>query len=232
MPAPKVQTIEQIVNDLNPAYQGSIDMVNKRKALIPEQQKADQMALDAQKTKNFNKINENMAARGISGGLPSHEQAEYLSDVYLPGMQRLKSKAMEQEMGLDEALAQINKERRLAAMDTRTRQQSSLQKYLAEERQMAWDREKFKAQQAMEQKRMAAQGGGSTADPADTFKSFIAGKFKAAGKNPSRQTQDAWAREFFVKYGVDRSKRQDFWDLYNDTYKRTNDPTEDWLYKR
>lgn len=156
MAAPVVQSVEQIISDLNPAYQGSIDVISQRRAALPTQFQAQRSGLEAEKVVGFNQINNQATGRGMSfSGIPLDEQANYLSTKYLPGMQRLALQENEQNLALDEALAGINKERRLKAMDIRSNQQSVLERYLAEERERAWQREKFQADQAMERAKMA-----------------------------------------------------------------------------
>lgn len=158
MAAPVVQSVEQVIADLNPAYSGSIDVLNKRRAALPTQFQAQRSGLEAEKVVGFNQINNQATGRGMSfSGIPLDEQANYLSTKYLPGMQQLALQENEQNLALDEALAGINKERRLKAMDIRTNQQSALERYLAEERERAWQREKFQADQAMERAKMAQQ---------------------------------------------------------------------------
>jgi hypothetical protein len=75
-------------------------------------------------------------------------------------------------------------------------------------------------------------GGGSSANPMAEFKDYIAGQFKSAGKNPSRQTQDAWANAWFSSKGISNAARQVYWDAFNSTYNRPANPYDDWLYKR
>lgn len=158
MAAPQVQSVEQIIADLNPAYGGSIDVINKRRAALPAQFQAQRSGLEAEKVVGFNHINNQATGRGMSfSGIPLDEQANYLSTKYLPGLQQLALQENEQNLALDEALAGINKERRLNAMDIRTNQQSALESYLAEERERAWQREKFQAEQAMERARLAQE---------------------------------------------------------------------------
>jgi len=72
----------------------------------------------------------------------------------------------------------------------------------------------------------------SSVNPKQDFLTYISQQFKAAGKNPSRQTQDAWANAWFSSKKVSKNARQAYWDLFNKTYKRPGDPTKDWLYKR
>lgn len=158
MAAPVVQSVEQIISDLNPAYQGQIDVLNQRRAQLPGQFEAQRQALGAEKVQGFNQINNQATGRGMSfSGIPLDEQANYLSTKYLPGLTALTSQENEQNLALDDALAKINQDRRLRAMDTRQSQQKSLEAYLSEQRQMAWEREKFNAQQALERSKMAAE---------------------------------------------------------------------------
>lgn len=165
MAVPTVQSVEQIIADLNPAYSGSIDVLNKRRAALPTQFQAQRSGLETEKVVGFNQINNQATGRGMSfSGIPLDEQANYLSTKYLPGMQQLALQENEQNLALDEALAGINKERRLKAMDIRTNQQSALERYLAEERERAWQREKFQAEQAMERAKMAQQASLASAE--------------------------------------------------------------------
>ena len=158
MAAPTVQSVEQIIADLNPAYSDSIDVVNKRRAALPAQFQAQRSGLEAEKVVGFNQINNQATGRGMSfSGIPLDEQANYLSTKYLPGLQQLALQENEQNLALDQALANINQERRLKAMDIRSNQQSVLERYLAEERERAWQREKFAAEQAMERAKMAQE---------------------------------------------------------------------------
>lgn len=158
MAAPQVQSVEQIISDLNPAYQGGIDVISQRRAQLPAMFDAQRQALGAEKVQGFNQINNQMTGRGISfSGITADEQANYLSTKYLPGLTALKTQENEQSLALDDALAKINQERRLRAMDIRQGQQSALEKYLAEERERAWQQQRFAAEQAMERAKMAQQ---------------------------------------------------------------------------
>lgn len=78
-----------------------------------------------------------------------------------------------------------------------------------------------------------SSSGGGNVDYGKEFLSYISNQFKASGKNPSRQTQDAWANAWFSQNGVKDSKqRQVYWNLLNSTYKRPENPYDDWLYKK
>lgn len=167
MAAPTVQSVEQIISDLNPAYQGGIDVINQRRSQLPAMFESQRMGLNAEKVQGFNQINTQANARGMAfSGIPLDEQANYLSTKYLPGLQQLKYQENEQNLALDESLAKINQERRLRAMDTRQTQQASLESYLAEEREREWQRQKFEAEQAMERTRLSQQLSIANADRA------------------------------------------------------------------
>lgn len=79
-------------------------------------------------------------------------------------------------------------------------------------------------------------GGGTQVNPAQDFLDYIAGQFKATGgagnAKTSRQTQDAWANAWFAQNGVSQANRQQYWNLFNKTYNRTDDPTKDWRYAK
>lgn len=94
----------------------------------------------------------------------------------------------------------------------------------------------FNANLALNTQKAASSGSGSgtssNVNPSQEFLSYIQQQFKATGKNPSRQTQDAWANAWFAAHNVPVSARNAYWNLFNTTYNRPNDPTKDWLYKR
>lgn len=189
MAAPAVQSVEQIIADLNPAYAGSEAVIAQRRAQLPQMFQAQRMGLEAEKVQGFNQINNQMTGRGMSfGGIAADEQANYLSTKFLPGMQQLTFQENEQNLALDESLARINQERRLRALDTRQNQQSALEKYLAEERERAWQQQKFQAEQAMDRAKMAQQASIAAADrsaqyPGQTTYSWT--KNAAGGYNTS-----------------------------------------------
>jgi hypothetical protein len=76
----------------------------------------------------------------------------------------------------------------------------------------------------------------TTVNPPQEFLNYIANQYKAVGGagayKASRQTQDAWANAWFAQNKVPVASRQAYWDLFNQTYNRPNDPTKDWLYAK
>lgn len=82
----------------------------------------------------------------------------------------------------------------------------------------------------------SGRGGGAQVNPAQDFLDYIGGQFKASGgqgnSGTTRQTQDSWANAWFDKNGVSNANRQQYWNLFNKTYNRSDDPTKDWRYKQ
>lgn len=175
--APQVQSIENIISSQAPAYQSSIDVINQKKAALPGQFEAQRMGLEGQKTNQFNKINNSATARGMSfSGIPLDEQANYLSDVFLPGQQRLVQQQNDMDLELQSALAAIDKERRLGALSTQASQQATLEDYLKEQRAMAWEKEKFNLDMAQRRAEAASSAAGSGADLYSSIFSSLEGR--------------------------------------------------------
>lgn len=154
MATPQVQDLSQILSELEPAFSQTRDLYNKQLGGVGGQLQSQKMALDAQKTRSFNNINDQMAARGVSfGGIPAHEQADYLSMEYLPGMQRIEEGANQRRDALSMALAQLEREKYTTGLGTQQRQQDTLNQYLEAERQrqaqlfLQQERQKFEASQ-------------------------------------------------------------------------------------
>lgn len=167
---PQVQNIEQIIANQAPAYQSSIDVINQKKAALPGQFEVQRMGLEGQKTNEFNKINNSATGRGMSfSGIPLDEQSNYLSDVFLPGQQKLVQQQNDMDLQLQEALASIDKERRLGALSTQASQQASLEDYLKEQRAMAWEREKANMDMAQRRAELAASQAQDTSPNAGQF---------------------------------------------------------------
>ena len=214
---PQVQSIENIISSQAPAYQSSIDVINQKKAAIPGQFEAQRMGLEGQKTNQFNKINNSATARGMSfSGIPLDEQANYLSDVFLPGQQRLVQQQNDMDLELQSALAAIDKERRLGALSTQASQQATLEDYLKEQRAMAWEKEKFNLDMAQRRAEAAASSAGSGTDLyADIFNTFTqtaGGDRYVSGVNYKQQKAFASQygmspEEFDARYAVFRNPK-------------------------
>lgn len=128
--APTVQTLDQIMAELQPGYQGQREVIGKAIANTNETYKATDLALDASKTQGFNQINEQATGKGTAfGGVPIQEQADYLSTKYLPGKQAAKAKQQEDILTLEGQNAALDTDIRGKAFQSREGQVNSLNQW-------------------------------------------------------------------------------------------------------
>lgn len=88
----------------------------------------------------------------------------------------------------------------------------------------------------LDSRKAASGSGGAQVNPGEDFLSYISAQFKSSGgagnKKITRQTQDSWANAWFAQNGVSKENRQQYWNLFNKTYNRSDDPTKDWRYAK
>lgn len=119
MPAPQVQTLAQVMADLNPAYSGQTAVNTAQQAAVPIKYAAQKTALTAQKGQDFNTINSQANARGMAfSGIPLDEQATYLSTKYLPGLQAADAQANADTLALQGKAADIQQAQTLQGINT------------------------------------------------------------------------------------------------------------------
>lgn len=103
-----VRTLSQIVNELNKADSGQINLIKQRQSLIPKQIAAEEKGLGAKQEQAFGSILGGARQRGLGfSGIPLEEQAKYTSTEYLPALARLRQTGQEQQMSLTEAIMGI-----------------------------------------------------------------------------------------------------------------------------
>jgi hypothetical protein len=128
--APTVQTLDQIMAELQPGYTGQREVIGKAIANTNETYKATDLGLDAAKTQGFNQINEQATGKGTAfGGVPIEEQATYLSTKYLPGKQAAKAQQQSDILTLEGQNAALDTEIRNRAAGTRDTQVQSLNQW-------------------------------------------------------------------------------------------------------
>ena len=123
--APTVQTLDQIMAELQPGYTAQRDVIQKGIANTNETYKASQLALDAAKTQGFNQINDQATGKGVGrafSGLPIVEQADYLSTKYLPGLQQAKAQQQSDILTLEGQNAALDTDIRNKAFASRETQ--------------------------------------------------------------------------------------------------------------
>ena len=121
--APTVQTLDQIMAELQPGYTAQRGVIQKGIQNTNETYKASELALDAAKTQGFNQINEQATGRGLAfGGIPIAEQADYLSTKYLPGLQQARAQQQKDILTLEGQNAALDTDIRNRAFSSRETQ--------------------------------------------------------------------------------------------------------------
>lgn len=155
------RSVDQIIGELNSAYQPQIDVVNKQLAELPAYYQAQQGGLDTAKTNAFSDITNAASAKGIAySGMPIAEQSRYVGEKYLPALAQLKQNQNNQTFGLQTNLNDIFAKRLTQAQ---TIQQQELQREEAA-RQAEADRiqKERQFQQQLAAQRASASSRGSS----------------------------------------------------------------------
>ncbi len=138
-----------------------------------------------------------------------------------------------QQAGLAESNYKTKRQSLADQLDFALKQQAAAQAKADADRAFAEQQRQFNVSASQK-----ATGGGSgpQVNPAQDFLDYIGNQFKSTGgagnAKTSRQTQDAWANAWFAQNGVSNANRQQYWDLFNKTYNRSDDPTKDWRYAK
>lgn len=138
MAVPTVQTLDQIMAELQPGYAAQRNVIGQSMANTNETYRADELALDAARTQGFNQINEQATGKGIGrafSGIPIYEQAEYLSTKYLPGKQDAKARQRDALLTLEGQNAALDADIRNRAFGARENQQSYLNQWNMQQQQ-------------------------------------------------------------------------------------------------
>lgn len=174
--APQVQSLDQILSALNPAYAPQEGLYNQQIAAIPGQQQAAQAGLDQTKTNSFHDINTSANSKGLAfSGIPSSEQATYLGGTYLPAVAKLKSDSANQQLTLQQALASLESDKYKTGLSTQQDQQKTLDSYNAQQQQNAFD-----AQQKALDRAASGGSGGLTEYQAAELQNKAASQYKAS----------------------------------------------------
>lgn len=128
--APKVQTLAQSMAALDSGYSEQRGLINEQIQGLGAASEVRRQRLEGAKVNNFNAINDSAVGRGAAfSGIPIHEQADYLSDVFLPGMQEIESIESSERMQLRSTLAQLNTQQNTAALSRIDQQQQALNQW-------------------------------------------------------------------------------------------------------
>ena len=203
---PTVQTLDQIMAELQPGYTAQRQVIGKGIQNTNETYKASELALDAAKTEGFNQINDQATGKGVGrafSGLPIVEQADYLSTKYLPGKQQAKAQQQKDILTLEGQNAALDTDIRNRAFSSRETQvgaqnqwnlQQQAQEAAAEAARIERD---FRASQAEKDRaHQAAQAAASRAASAS-----------AQPKGMSGSELQKWASDYASSNGADGRKR-------------------------
>jgi len=106
------RSVDQIVAELNSAYQPQLDQYNQQIAALPAQYAAQQSGLDVAKQNAFTDIGNMASAKGMSySGVPIAEQSRYVGEKYLPAMAQLQQQQNQQKFGLTTAMNTLYQQR-------------------------------------------------------------------------------------------------------------------------
>lgn len=242
--APTVQSLDQIMAELQPGYTAQRGVIQKGIQNTNETYKASELALDAAKTQGFNQINDQATGKGVGrafSGLPIIEQADYLSTKYLPGLQQAKAQQQNDILTLEGQNAALDTDIRNRAFSSRESQigaqnqwnlQQEAQRAAAEAARIERD---FRASEAAKER--AAQNARDAANrAAQAAANRAAAKPKApsleaniraylnnyvnpeTGTVPKKVWQNAvqLAYESGMKFGGDKGFASTFWGYADD----------------
>ena len=201
--APTVQTLDQIMAELQPGYTAQRGVIAKGIQNTNETYKASELALDAAKTQGFNQINDQATGKGVGrafSGLPIVEQADYLSTKYLPGLQQAKAQQQKDILTLEGQNAALDTDIRNRAFSTRDTQQSALNQWNLQQAQIAAQAEAARLErefQASENAKNRAANRAASAQAARTSSPFAIGGSQSGGytvfnADGSRANIDLW----------------------------------------
>lgn len=125
------RTLDQIIAELQPSYQPSIEFLRQRQAEIPKTVESDIQAAQAAQTQAYEDILTGARRRGLGfAGIPLGEQARYASQVFAPEVLRARTRGTEAARDLEGTILGLQAEMRQAAI-SRRQQEEDLARQLA-----------------------------------------------------------------------------------------------------
>ena len=196
--APKVETLAKSMSALEPAYSEQRGLINEQMEGLGAASEVRRERLEGAKVNNFNAINEAATGKGMAfSGIPIHEQADYLSDVFLPGMQDIEAIESSERMQLRGTLADLNMQQRTTALSRVDQQQQALNQWNLSQAQIEASRrenelnrrfttseriasQKFTAEQNAANRAAPGGGGGSSSSATAQLYSLLQARTGAA----------------------------------------------------
>lgn len=206
---PVVQTLAQVMADLDPAYAGQTSVVQQKQAGLGAKYGAQKSALTAEKAEGFNTINDQAVGRGAAfSGIPVDEQARYLATKYLPGVQAADAQMNEEDLTLQGKIADINADKTKTAYSTVQQQNQNLNSWNMQEAQLAAQaRENALNRTASANESAANRAAQAAVQTGPTPQQFLISSFtdNFSGDNQKNGwTENVLAGSFAAAYGLSR----------------------------
>lgn len=110
------RTLDQVLAEISPQFTASENILKARLGAIPGETESGIAAADARLLQANDNILTGARRRGIGfSGIPIGEQAQYAATDYAPAVANLKSAGLNKELGLQETLATLGREKRSQA---------------------------------------------------------------------------------------------------------------------
>jgi len=230
MAVPTVQTLDQIMAELQPGYAAQRNVIGQSMANTNETYRADELALDAARTQGFNQINEQATGKGIGrafSGIPIYEQAEYLSTKYLPGKQDAKARQRDALLTLEGQNAALDADIRNRAFGARENQQSYLNQWNMQQQQQQAAAEAarlergFQASQNAMNRAVQTPTGMSGSELSRWASDYVKGK-QGKDKKISPAAYYAGFSDFYTQTGLGQDEYQAIMSKYVNTSHSQN----------
>lgn len=214
---PQVQSLEQIMAELNPAFAPQSDVIAKKQAGLGAKTAASQAGLDATKAQAMNTINTQVTGKGMAfSGIPADEQATYLSTAYMPAVANLKAAEAEQGTALEQQQADLFAKKYTSAYDTRGKQLDTQNQWNLSERQNEFNAAEaakarsFSASQAAAERESQKQE--DLLSPSDAAQA-IASQYMMSGGDMNPQVFQLMKRAYINAGGDKNTFNDEFWNL-------------------
>ena len=154
--------IRQRQQQLDQIYNPQIELIQQQKQALPGRFDARRSSLEQARVNAFRDIGQTANRRGMFfSGFQPDEQARYLGERFLPGMQDIESQQEQARLGLLEQLTGIRGQRAQGMMSFQDQIQQQQQRQQEQERQFQQQRQLQQEQQRFQSR---ASAGGSSGD--------------------------------------------------------------------
>src|SRR5581483_8560514 len=102
------QPLDQILSELNTAYQPQKDQYSQQIQSVDPAQQAEEQGLQSAKNDAFSQITQNANRAGMFySGMPIAEEQRYTGSTFLPALANMRSKYAQQKFDLTSALNKV-----------------------------------------------------------------------------------------------------------------------------